>query len=179
MSPGIPTFQFLLNYLPGVVHFVDVSFIKWNQRWKHYNIMHCIACRLTSNGEFAEFTSVWRQIVRGWFCGHPHHHSPVILLKTPYMSLPYWCSSVLRSLSVCSRQIHLSSKNSRCFSSAIPVCKIEISISFSWWFLWKCSANSEFSGRFLMSYLCLSNRLRSGTPVWPTYIELCFLQRAA
>ena len=106
----------------------------------------------------------------------------MLLPKHVYMSLAYWFVLILIPVgwSVWRRHIHLSSKYSRwAFDFSRPLCNINTSISPSEWFLWKCSASSELSGLFFMSYRCLENLSQSLSPVWPTQIRLCFLHKAA
>ena len=79
-----------------------------------------------------------------------------------------------------SRQIHRSSKCSRCsWDLESPVCNIITFISPSEWSLWKCSAISELSGRCLISCRCLLKRLARELPVWPTQTNSCRVHMAA
>ena len=78
------------------------------------------------------------------------------------------------------RHIHLSSWYSRfSLDPERPDSKIKTFMSPSSWFWWKCSAISEFLGRFFISYRCFPNRVQIASPVWPTQTQLWRIHTAA
>ena len=120
-------------------------------------------------------------MVRGGCQGGGGSGSYRVCLYEVYMSLAKCLIFLFIPVgwSVWRRQIHFSSSSSRSSGEAMPDCRMQTSRSSKVCPEWKCSASSEFPGRFLMSDRCLPNLFAKDFPVWPTHRRSCFLHRAA